>query len=180
MKSSKRDYSRSSRPPTLRIVFAIFVCGMAASILVALIAAVGLFTGGFVLQLAGFDGSAALDNGEVLAGATMSLIMCAFNWFLFYMVLPVTWLVLAASIGTFPYRRILTRGPYLRWATIWGALLVGGVTASLTFSESVMAGIGALVTGAAVGALAGYVCGRLFLSSVKPQSHLAEHTADVF
>ena len=116
----------------------------------------------------------------LLAGATMSLIMCAFNWFLFYIVLPVTWLVLAASIGTFPYRRILTRGPYLRWTTIWGALLVGGVTASLTFSESVMAGIGALVTGAAVGALAGYVCGRLFLSSVKPQSHLAEHTADVF
>ena len=110
----------------------------------------------------------------------LALMFCAFNWFVFYAVVPVTWLVLAFSIGRFPKRGIGAPAAYLRWGAIWGALLAGGISSLFTLNISVSAWLGGLITAGAVGALAGIICGQIFIMIVRPARQLADKTADVF
>ncbi len=106
--------------------------------------------------------------------------LSAVNWFLFFITSPAAWLVLGLSIGRMPRRGITRRAPYLRWGAIWGALLVGLTTGFFTATDSLYAGVGGLITGGSIGALAGTACGGLFLAIVKPRQQLGNQSIDVF
>ncbi|HIG23075.1 hypothetical protein [Henriciella sp.] len=178
--SATRDYGTTAPTRIKRVALSVLLCGIAASLLVALIAGLILFA---ITVTAGVTGSttSGLTTGDgFFAGAFLALMFCAFNWFVFYAVVPVTWLVLGFSIGRFPRRGIGSPAAYLRWSAIWGALLAGGISSLFTLNISFIAWFGGLITGGAVGALAGIVCGWLFIMIVRPARQLADTTADVF
>ena len=119
-------------------------------------------------------------NSGFLFGIQMAAMMSLFNFILFFVTVPAAWLAMGLSIGRFPHQGIAARAPYLRWASIWGALLVGGTTGGFGVTASLLTGLGAVLTGACIGALAGLVCGLLFLAIVKPAQQLHEADISVF
>jgi len=179
-RSESRDYGSAAPTKIKRVLLGVFLCGIAASLLVALIAGIALFGITITADIAGSTTYGMSSGDGFLAGAFLSLAFCSLNWFVFYIVVPVTWIVLAFSIGRFPRRGIGRPAAYLRWSAISGALLAGGVSSLFTLNISLTAWIGALTTGGTVGALAGIICGWLFIAIVRPARQLADSTADVF
>lgn len=175
-----RDYGTAAPTKIKRVLLGVFLCGFAASLLVALIAGLILFAISITTDVTGSTTYGLTSGDGFFAGAMLALMFCAFNWFVFYAVVPVTWLVLAFSIGRFPKRGIGAPAAYLRWGAIWGALLAGGISCLFTLNISAVAWFGGLVTGGAVGALAGIICGQIFIMIVRPARQLADKTADVF
>lgn len=121
-----RDYGSAAPTKIKRVLLGVFLCGIAASLLVALIAGIILFIGSILADITG-EPSFRISAGDgFLAGAALALMFCAFNWFVFYLVLPVVWLILAFTIGRMPRRGIATSASYIRRSAIWGAILTGG------------------------------------------------------
>ncbi|QYJ00822.1 hypothetical protein KUV46_00125 [Thalassovita mediterranea] len=178
--SAARDYGTPAPTKIKRVLLGVFLCGFAASLLVALIAGLILFAISIATDVTGSTTYGLTTGDGFFAGAMLALMFCAFNWFVFYAVVPVTWLVLAFSIGRFPRRGIGATAAYLRWGAIWGALLAGGISSLFTLNISAIAWFGGLITGGAVGALAGIICGQIFIMIVRPARQLADKTADVF
>ena len=175
-----RDYGSSEKPRIRRVLLATFLCGIAASVSVALIAAVIAFSFSSVLGVLGIQPAQFGREDGFMTGAFLAVMMAAFNWYLFYIVVPVTWVVLLLSIGLFPRRGITRHMPYYRWGTIWGAVLVGGTTGLFGLIMQNGAAFGALTTGLAIGALGGLACASLFLAIVRPQQQVTRIETDVF
>ena len=178
--SVTRDYGTAAPTKIKRVLLGVFLCGIAASLLVALIAGIALFGITITTEISGSTTYSMSSGDGFLAGAFLSLAFCSLNWFVFYIVVPFTWIVLAFSIGRFPRRGIGRPAAYLRWSAIWGAALAGGVSSLFTLNISLTAWVGALITGGTVGALAGIICGWLFIAIVRPARQLADSTPDVF
>lgn len=133
------------------------------------------------LGLAGAANHYELFGGNSFVnGASGGALLAAYNFFLFFITVPAAWLALGLSIGRFPYRGIVARKPYVRWATIWGAILVGGTTGLFGFLSGPLHGLGALFSGVLIGASAGAVCGLLFYAIVKPANQLSDVDVSVF
>ncbi|MEQ9316779.1 MAG: hypothetical protein RLN72_13075, partial [Henriciella sp.] len=132
------------------------------------------------MSLAGRTPGNVLATDGMLAGAYMAVMIAGFNWFVFYIVVPITWILLAVSIGTFPRRGIRRHTPYYRWGAIWGAVLVGLPTSVIGGGANGPAALGAFLTGTAIGAVAGFICAALFLAIVRPKAQLSDVQADVF
>lgn len=175
-----RGYNDTATPRIRRVTFALIICTIAASILVALLAGAVMFVAGVVLDLLGRSPDLSGSEPGFLAGAYMALMIAALNWFMFYIVLPVTLIVFSLSLGRFPRRGITSKRSYERWGVIWGSLLVGGTTGFLALFMGDAAALGSLVTGAALGAIAGLICARLFLTIVRPAKQLSEIDTEVF
>lgn len=183
------DYTISA-PKLKRVGLACFLCGIAASLCVALVA-VGL---GLVSNLFGLFtdfGVDAFDGQTFWSGAAFSVFISALNWWIFYFTIPAAWLAIGLSIGRLPHRGITHAGPYYRWAGIWGAVLVGGTC--LFFSGIVGWGnsfattsgafayvVGATSTGLLIGAIAGVICGALFRAIVRPATQVKRIQIDAF
>ena len=179
--SPARDYlADHDRPRVRRVLLATFLCGICASISVTMIAAGLAFSFSSATALFGATPFEMGERDEFMSGAIMAVMMAGFNWIVFYVVLPVTWVALALSIGMFPRRGIVRSRPYYRWGAIWGALLVGTPTAIFGISGGAATLVGALVTGLSIGLLAGLVCAALFLAIVRPRQQVSQITADVF
>lgn len=164
-----------------RIKLGLFFSSLAACLLVTLIGIV--FSQ--ILRLAVGLAGAAMDysqfaSGGFLGGVQGALMLASYNFFLFIITVPAAWLALGLSIGRMPYRGIVRRAPFIRWGSIWGAILVGGTTGFFGFLDSMVSGSGALLAGGLVGALAGALCGLLFYAIVKPANQLADVDIDVF
>ncbi|MDX1291367.1 MAG: hypothetical protein R3265_01045 [Hyphomonas sp.] len=173
------DYAvRTTRRKFRRIKLGLFLSSFAACLGVTLI---GL-AAAFALSL--FD--ALLTNGAFnartgfLQGVQMATMAAMFNFILFFITVPAAWLAMGLSIGRFPHRGISARAPYLRWAAIWGAILVGATTGFFGLVSGPLAALGALLTGVMIGALAGLICGALFHAIVKPAEQLREADISVF
>lgn len=176
-----RGYGDSTeRPKVRRVLLATFLCGVCASITVALIAALMAFIFTSALGVLGLQVSQLGDDGGFLAGSILAVMMAAFNWYLFFIVVPVTWVVLLLSIGLFPRRGITQSQPYYRWGGIWGLLLVGGTTGAFGLAMHNGAALGAFLTGSFIGGLAGLACASLFLAIVRPQQQVRDIATDVF
>ncbi|MEZ5997651.1 MAG: hypothetical protein R3B98_03035 [Hyphomonas sp.] len=178
-----------------RIKLGLFLSSLAACFGVTLF---GLLCGGAMQLVAGITGSAsnyALYGGRGFAsGMMIGFQLATYNFILFFITVPAAWLALGFSIGRMPYRNIVRIVPYLRWGAIWGAILVGGTTGlfgGLILSNGfafdtartggTIAGIaGALLSGVAIGATAGALCGLLFHRIVRPQEQLADVDISVF
>lgn len=182
----RRPGYRLAKPKLKRVGLACFLCGVAACVSVALVAFAIGFLVSITRSLLGVDGALIGDEG-FWAGAGVALLLSAMNWWLFYITIPVAWLALGLSIGRFPRRGITRPLPYYRWASIWGAILVGGT--SLLFSSASFFGrsnpelsftVGAGFLGIMIGALAGLSCGWLFLAIVKPAEQVQQINVDVF
>ena len=74
----------------------------------------------------------------------------------------------------------MRRIPYVRWGSIWGAILVGSTTGLFGLIGGVMSGLGALLSGGMIGAIAGAGCGLLFHAIVKPANQLSDVDVNVF
>lgn len=176
-----RDYAHGdARPRIKRVLLACFLCGICASISVALIAAFVAFGFSSVTTLIGLQPASIERDSGFMTGAFLAVMISAFNWMMFYAVVPITWLVLAFSIGRFPRRGIIRPLPYYRWGVIWGALLVALPTSLFSASMDGAAVAGAMLTGGAIGATAGLVCASLFLAIVRPESQVRQIATDVF
>ena len=176
-----RDYATDeARPKIRRVLLACFLCGICASISVALIAAITAFTYSSVTSLFGQAPAQFGERDGFLSGAFLAVMMSAFNWMVFYAVVPITWLVMAVSIGRFPRRGIVRPMPYYRWGAIWGAILVSLPTLLFSMSMGASGMVGALLTSVAIGALAGLICASLFMAIVRPESQIRQIATDVF
>lgn len=178
----ERDYAVPDKKPKIRrVLLACFLCGICASISVALIAALTAFVFSSATSMLGMAPAEFGERSDFMSGAFMAVMMAGFNWIVFYIVIPVTWVILFLSIGLFPRRGILRHAPYYRWGAIWGAVLVAAPTGILGISaESQDAFMGALLTGLAIGCAAGLLCASLFLAIVRPQRQLGKLATDVF
>lgn len=177
------DYAVPSVAKFKRIGLASFLCGLAACILVTLIAAALLFIGFQTAGIFGQNAGVVFDNEGFLQGVGMAVFMSALNWYLAYFTIPAAWLAIAFSLGRFPRRGIVRPAPYYRWGAIWGGLLVGGTTGfmSLLFSSmNWFTALGGLLTGALIGASAGAICGAIFRGIVRPAEQVKRIQVEVF
>tara|TARA_R110000787_G_scaffold89906_3_gene190286 strand:- start:3053 stop:3619 length:567 start_codon:yes stop_codon:yes gene_type:complete len=162
-----------------RVKLALFLSSMTACLGVSLIGGIslglahGLFSGLGLGRVQPFDSS-------LQSGFMTGLQLAAMNFFLFLITVPAAWIALGLSIGRMPHRGIAARTPYIRWAAIWGAILVGGTTMTFGLFESLPTGLGALVSGSSVGAIAGVGCGLLFYAIVRPAEQLRDVDVSVF
>ncbi|KCZ48447.1 MULTISPECIES: hypothetical protein [unclassified Hyphomonas] len=164
-----------------RIKLALFLSSMAACLFVTLI---GVVCTRILMLAMGITGAATnysmLSGGGFLGGMSGAFQLASYNFLLFFINVPAAWLALGLSIGRLPYRGIMHRKPYVRWGSIWGAILVGGTTSLFGFLAGFVSGTGALLGGAFIGAIAGALCGLLFYAIVKPANQLADVDIDVF
>ena len=178
--SEPAAYANRTRPRIRRVVLAVLLCGVAASIIVALIGAVVAVAFNIIASFLGFSPAGFSSGRGFMAGGFIAVMMACFNWFVFYIVIPLTWLVLAVSIGRFPARGISRHTAYYRWGGIWGALLVGLPTGFFGVTMSASAGWGAVLTGGTIGAISGLICAALFLAVVRPRQQMTDNVTDVF
>ena len=163
-----------------RVKLALFLSALAACLGVSLIGGISLALTLLVQNLVGYDRIDMFDS-SFMGGIATGLQLSAMNFFLFLITVPAAWIALGLSIGRMPHRGIAARRPYLRWAAIWGAILVGGTTCFFGMSIGGLAtGAGALLSGASVGALAGIGCGFLFYIIVRPAEQLRAVDISVF
>ena len=159
-----------------RVKLGLFLASLAACFSVTLIG-LGVVAVFSLLEDIGLVSGYNASPSGFMMGIQMASLMALFNFILFFITVPAAWLAMGLSIGRFPHRGIKRRAPYLRWASIWGALLVGGTTGGFGITASLLTGLGAVLTGACIGALAGLLCGVLFLAIVRPAEQL--HAADI-
>ena len=170
----------SRRAHIRRVKLALFLSALAACLGVSVIGGIGLAGAMLVQNLIGFDRVGMFDS-SFAGGIATGLQLSALNFLLFLITVPAAWIALGLSIGRMPHRGIAARRPYLRWAAIWGAILVGGTTCFFGMSGGGLAtGAGALLSGASVGALAGIGCGFVFYMIVRPGEQLRDVDISVF
>ena len=164
-----------------RIRLGLLMSSMAACLGVTLL---GVTFGQVAMLAMGITGAAMnyglLSSNGFFSGVYGAFQLATYNFLLFFITVPAAWLALGLSIGRFPYRGILKRAPYIRWGAIWGAILVGGTTGGFGLISSVLSGLGALIAGGAIGAIAGSGCGLLFHAIVKPANQLSDVDVGVF
>lgn len=168
------------RPPVRRIALGVLLTSLAACLIVTIEGAIGLGVLFLVNTLLGGESTSTLFDTGPLAGVSVALFLCAANILAFLITVPVIALVMSLSLGLMPRRGIVRRAPYLRWAAIWGAIITASVTAFFAGNIDAKTLPGALVTGALIGALAGFLCGHIFFSIVRPDRQLRRVDTSVF
>ncbi|MEM9739237.1 MAG: hypothetical protein AAF829_05155 [Pseudomonadota bacterium] len=155
---------------------------LAVAFVALVIATVGWAIGEVVFGAGVFDSS--LDGNPMAVGAMGALLACLFNWYIFFISIPIATLVLRFSLGRLPGKGVKRVSPYLRWGSIWGAILVsmpcliggtmfsglGGTSLSATsegFHLQVLVGAG--LTGIVVGSVAGLGVAGMFILIVRPR-----------
>lgn len=169
----------SLRQHIKRVKLGLFLSSLAACLGVSVIGGLMLGFVHILLGVFGMNGTQPFES-TLTSGILAGLQLAALNFVLFLVTVPAAWLALGLSIGRMPHRRIAPRKPYIRWAAIWGAILVGGTTFIFGLMESIPTAVGALVSGAGVGALAGVGCGLLFYAIVRPDEQLRDVDISVF
>ena len=178
--STSPAYADSSlRTHIKRVKLGLLLSSLAACLGVSIIGGLLLALVQIMLGLFGMKGMEPFQS-TFASGVVTGLQLAALNFVLFLVTVPAAWLGLGLSIGRMPHRRIAARKPYIRWAAIWGAILVGGTTFIFGLIESIPTAIGALASGASVGALAGVGCGFLFYAIVRPDEQLRDVDISVF
>ncbi len=181
--TSTPAYAAPLKPKLKRIGLASLLCAIAACVTVALIGITTAFTYGLLAGLLGIDSRFMNSGSDPFRGASFAVLMSAMNWYVGYITIPVTWLVLGFSLGRLPHRGIMKRIAYYRWGAIWGAILVGATTGIATYIIAdgiLLQAFSAFLTGALIGALAGLICGWLFLAIVRPAEQVRRIQVEVF
>ncbi len=168
------------RPPVRRIALGVFLTSLAACLLVTIEGAIGIGVYYSINGLLGRETNGTIFEEGPFSGVSIALFLCAMNFFVFFITIPVIALVMSLSLGLMPRRGISARAPYLRWASIWGAIITGTVTTLIASSSGGTAALGALITGVLIGALAGFVCGHIFFAIVRPDRQLQQVDTSVF
>lgn len=177
-------YMVDAKAKIRRVGLASILCGIGACFLVALIGVILLFLGFQTAELFGQDIDLIFGASTFLEGVGMAVLMSAMNWYFGYFTIPGAALALAFSIGRLPRRRITHPAPYYRWGAIWGAILVGGTTATasafIPTEGQLLTVLGAGLAGSIIGALAGTICGAIFRGIVRPAEQVQRIQIDVF
>lgn len=177
-------YAVPTRTKFKRIGLASFLCGIGACFSVALIGVILLFLAFQIADLFGSDASLIFGESGLRQGIGMAVLMAAMNWYFGYFTVPAAAIVLALSLGRLPRRGITRALPYYRWGAIWGAVLVGGTTGIASYfipsDAKEAAALSAFLTGAAIGAVAGFICGAIFRGIVRPAEQVRQIQVDVF
>jgi len=129
----------------------------------------------------------SFDGNPLVLGAAGAILASIMNWYVFFITIPIATLVLRFSLGRLPGKGVTRAVPYLRWGSIWGAVLVsfpsmlGGM---LLFGigttgrsggnggDTLQVFAGAAMTGAVIGAIAGLGVAGMFMLIVRPRSQI--------
>ena len=163
-----------------RIKTGLLLASLAACLGVTLLGAVCTGLSSMMGGLFGAAMNSGLRNDGFISGIYGGMQLATYNFILFFITVPAAWLALGLSIGRMPYRGIVRRTPYVRWGSIWGAILVGSTTGIFGLIGGVISGLGALLSGGMIGAVAGAGCGLLFHAIVKPANQLSDVDVNVF
>lgn len=187
MTETATDYvgDTPAAPKIRRTIIASLACAVLACAIVALIGFVLLFSAQTIgsITMGQRLNLGNPNDSPILTGIGMGLMMCAFNWFFFWIIIPVTWLVLGFTVGRMARKRNINRKAYFRTTAIVGGLLVGATTGFFGFAidNNLVTGLVAGLTGAAVGAIGGCFCAFVFLAIVKiDRQILAQDVVEVF
>ncbi|MEL6569228.1 MAG: hypothetical protein AAFQ22_12470 [Pseudomonadota bacterium] len=183
------SYAQSGGYKIKRLWLGAFLGAVTAVLAVAFVAlvfaTVGWAIGETVFGSGAFDSS--LDGNPLAVGAVGALFACLFNWYVFFISIPIATLVLRFSLGRLPGKGVSRTVPYLRWGAIWGAILVslpcliGGTLFSGLGGNGLRAEpdgfmtqvfVGAGLTGLLVGAIAGVCVAGMFMLIVRPKSQV--------
>lgn len=172
-------YALEARPKRIRRVkLALLLASLAACVSVSILGFVlmGLMDAfGAITRIRTFSGEDTLFSGVLLAFQ-----LSALNFFIFFITVPAAAIALGLSIGRMPHRGVTPLGPYLRWGSIWGAILVGVTTGLFDLLGGAFSFAGALLGGLGVGAMAGLLCGLIFHAVVNPARQVSEMDVSVF
>lgn len=176
-----------------RVWLASFLSAMASVVVVTVAGAIVLFALLGLRSLFGlpeFPGfGLEASQAPIQRGIFISGLAAALNWWLFYIVVPITTLVLGLSIGRFPKRRILRRRSYFRWSAIWGAILVlapslFGVAVTNEFDSTLdrlaLSLISGGLTAILIGGVSGLAVGGIWLAIVRPNQQIKQVDTSVF
>jgi thiamine transporter ThiT len=177
-------YTVETKAKIKRVGLASFLCGIGACFSVALIGVILLFLAFQISDLFGTDAGIVFGESGFRQGMGMAVLMSAMNWYFGYFTVPAAAIVLALSLGRFPRRGITRAAPYYRWGAIWGAVLVGSTTGIASYfiptEARAATALSAFLTGAAIGATAGLICGAIFRGIVRPAEQVRPIRVDVF
>lgn len=183
-KGETRTYAVAGESRLKRLWLASFLGALAAIVLVTL-AGLALGLGVQALYNLLFGDSLGFNSDSLIAsGFTAAMLACIFNWYFFWVSVPVTLLVLRFVLGRLPQRGIIHSRPYLVSGAIIGAVLVAlpcalagylvGPNLGAMSSEPAKAAtaLWAAVCGALIGALCGLGVGATWRLIVRPQSQI--------
>lgn len=129
-----------------------------------------------------------IDKIPYLFGPTLSVLASIFNFYIFIVSIPITWFIISMSVGRLVHRKIAKRMAYVKWMSIWGAILVGGTCIlagavagadQTSYLNGLIAFFTAVGTGAVIGTMAGYVNGWLFVLILRPETQLRARLTDI-
>ena len=164
---------------------AVLFVSLAALLLMVIANFISLFLVGTSLDDSGMLASRA---HPFMYGATIATFAGAMNFIFFYVSVPITWAAISFSVGRLVHRKIQSKWAYLRWMTIWGAILVGttciiaGAMAAADQNTAIGASwalFGGIGTGLLIGAVAGFANGWLFILILRPQTQLKARTTEI-
>lgn len=167
-----------------RLWLASFLGALAAIVLVTLAGlALGLGINS-LFKLISSDWLSLDGNGIIASGFSAAMLACIFNWYFFWISVPVTTLILRFALGHLPWHGRTDAAPYLLRGAIIGALLVaapcalaGYVISQSSFDTAgdqtrALTALTAAGFGAMVGAACGTAVGATWRMIVRPQSQL--------
>lgn len=183
-RSDARSYAIAGDPRLKRLWLASFLGALAAMVLVALAGlALGLGVQALLNLVFGnnfFRGSDSL----IASGFGAAMLACIFNWYFFWISVPVTTLLLRFVLARLPQRGVIRARPYLVYGAIIGAVLVAlpcalagyvvGPSLGAMSSEPAKAAtaLWAALCGAVIGGVSGLGVGATWRMIVRPQSQV--------
>jgi len=182
------SYAERGRLRIRRLWLGAFLGAITAVLAVAFVGLVFVTVGWAMGELVFRDDwDATWDGNPLLIGAAGAAFASIMNWYVFFITIPVATLVLRFSLGRLPGKGVTRARAYLRWGSIWGAILVslpsvlGGVLlfgmgttgrAGGNGGDSLQVFLGAGITGALIGAIAGLGVAGMFMLIVRPRSQV--------
>ena len=185
---SEASYAERGRLQIKRLWLGAFLSAITAVLAVAFVGLVFVTVGWAMGELVFRDGwDATWDGNPLLIGAAGAAFASIMNWYVFFITIPIATLVLRFSLGRLPGKGVTRVRAYLRWGSIWGAILVSlpsvlggfllfgmGATgrAGGDSGYSFQVWLGSSLTGALIGAIAGLGVAGMFMLIVRPRSQV--------
>lgn len=166
-------------------LFAILAVSLSALLIGWIMMLIGYLTG----QDFKFQNFSTSGQPPFFEGFGAAILFSLINFYVFFITIPVTWFILSQMTGRLAHRAITDKWVYFRMTMFCGMIVTVGfcslpILISFTYTvDQIVSGLGCLLGGTIIGAIAGLLTGMIFYVIVRPDSQLSilsTQTADVF